>query len=141
MRTLTRPVFAATLALASSQIALAAPPRAPELAYQLTEGQNLNAFVRDGAVTAVEHPDALPGITRDTLIRLTGADSRPVPLEELLDADEVFACGTAAEVAPIAEIDGRSFDAASPLSREIAAVYAATVRGESSWSGRWLTRV
>jgi branched-chain amino acid aminotransferase len=103
-------------------------------------GANL-FFVRDGAVTAVDHPDALPGITRDTLIRLTGAASRPVSMEELLAADEVFACGTAAEVAPIAEIDGRTFDARSPLSREIAAVYAATVRGESSWSGRWLTRV
>ena len=103
-------------------------------------GANL-FFVRDGAITAVEHRDALPGITRDTLIRITGADSRPVSLEELLDADEVFACGTAAEVAPIAEIDGRTFDAHSPLSREIAAVYAATVRGESSWSGRWLTKV
>lgn len=103
-------------------------------------GANL-FFVRDGAITAVEHRDALPGITRDTLMRLTGADSRPVSMEELLDADEVFACGTAAEVAPIAEIDGRRFHAESPLSREIAAVYAATVRGESSWSGRWLTRV
>lgn len=103
-------------------------------------GANL-FFVRDGQITAVDHPDALPGITRDTLIRLTGADSRPVSMEELLDADEVFACGTAAEVAPIAEIDGRRFNAESPLSREIAAVYAATVRGESSWSGRWLTRV
>ena len=103
-------------------------------------GANL-FFVRDGAITAVEHRDALPGITRDTLIRITGADSRPVSLEELLDADEVFACGTAAEVAPIAEIDGRAFDAESPLSREIAAVYASTVRGESSWSGRWLTKV
>jgi hypothetical protein len=52
MRILTRPFLAATLALASSQFALAAPPLAPELAYQLTEGQNLNAFVRDGAVAA-----------------------------------------------------------------------------------------
>ena len=63
-------------------------------------GANL-FFVRDGAITAVEHRDALPGITRDTLIRITGAESRPVSLEELLDADEVFACGTAAVVTPI----------------------------------------
>ncbi|MCW4461494.1 hypothetical protein OK349_07220 [Sphingomonas sp. BT-65] len=28
------------------------PPPAPELSYQLTEGQNLNAFVRDGKVAA-----------------------------------------------------------------------------------------
>ena len=59
-------------------------------------GANL-FMVRDGRIIAVEHRDALPGITRDTLIRLTGAESRPVSIEELLHADEVFACGTAAE--------------------------------------------
>ena len=66
-------------------------------------------------------------------------------IEELLDADEVFACGTAAEVAPIAEIEAqgrtRTYDDDSPVSREISAVYARTVRGESSWSSGWLTEV
>lgn len=103
-------------------------------------GANL-FIVRDGRVTAVEHRDALPGITRDTLIRLIGAESRQVSVEELRDADEVFACGTAAEVTPIAEIDGRIYDADSPVAREIAAVYARTVRGESAWSSGWLTEV
>lgn len=108
-------------------------------------GANL-FVVRDGRVTAVEHRDALPGITRDTLIRLIGAESRPVSMEELLDADEVFACGTAAEVTPIAEIHagehaGRAYDAQSPVGREIAAVYARTVRGDSAWSADWLTEV
>lgn len=103
-------------------------------------GANL-FIVRDGRVTAVEHRDALPGITRDTLIRLIGAESRAVSLEELRDADEVFACGTAAEVTPIGEIDGRTYDAESPVAREIAAVYARTVRGESAWSSGWLTEV
>ncbi len=103
-------------------------------------GANL-FIVREGRVTAVEHRDALPGITRDTLIRLIGAESRPVSMEELRDADEVFASGTAAEVTPIGEIDGRLYDAESPVAREIAAVYARTVRGESSWSSGWLTEV
>ena len=108
----------------------------------VVECTGANLFVvRDGRVTAVEHRDALPGITRDTLIRLIGAESRPVSMEELRDADEVFACGTAAEVAPIAEIDGREYDADSPVAREIAAVYARTVRGESAWSSDWLTEV
>ena len=102
-------------------------------------GANL-FIVRNGRVTAVEHRDALPGITRDTLIRLIGAESRPVSMEELRDADEVFACGTAAEVAPIAEIDGHVFRD-SVVTREIAAAYAATVRGESAWSSGWLTEV
>lgn len=108
-------------------------------------GANL-FMVRAGSVVAVEHRDALPGITRDTLIRLIGAESRPVSMEELRDADEVFACGTAAEVTPIAEIhDGsngaRVYGEDNPVSREIAAVYARTVRGESAWSADWLTEV
>ncbi len=108
----------------------------------VVECTGANLFVvRDGRVTAVEHRDALPGITRDTLIRLIGAESRPVSLEELHNADEVFACGTAAEVTPIGEIDGRAYDPQSPVAREIAAVYARTVRGESSWSSAWLTDV
>ena len=103
-------------------------------------GANL-FMVNAGTVTAVEHRDALPGITRDTLIRLTGAQSRPVSLEEFLQADEVFACGTAAEVAPIGEIDGRTFDPVSPVAREIAAAYAAAVRGDSHAAAGWLTEV
>ncbi|MFD0724086.1 aminotransferase class IV [Lysobacter brunescens] len=102
-------------------------------------GANL-FMVRGGKVTAVEHRDALPGITRDTLIQLTGAESRPVRFEEFVEADEVFACGTAAEVAPIAEIDGHAFRD-SVVTREIAAAYAAAVRGESRTGAHWLTEV
>jgi branched-chain amino acid aminotransferase len=118
----------------------------------VVEFTGANVFVvRDGRVTAVEHRDALPGITRDTLIRLLGAETRPVSCAELLDADEVFACGTAAEVTPIGEIHvgtdaagrvrERRYDEASPVAREIGAVYARTVRGDSSWSSSWLTEV
>lgn len=102
-------------------------------------GANL-FMVRGGKVTAIEHRDALEGITRDTLIQLTGAESRPVRFEEFVDADEVFACGTAAEVAPIAEIDGHAFRD-SVVTREIAAAYAAAVRGESRTGAHWLTEV
>src|SRR3546814_5307912 len=75
-------------------------------------------MVKHGRVTAVEHPDALPGITRDTLLTLSGADARMVTLAELHDADEIFACGTAAEVAPIAAIDRRILDD-HPVSDEL----------------------
>lgn len=103
-------------------------------------GANL-FLVRDGHVIAAEHRDALPGITRDTLLALTGAESRAVTVQELLDADEVFACGTAAEVSPIAEIDGRRYADGSPVSRDIAAAYASAVRGEDSHAAAWLTEV
>jgi len=111
-------------------------------AGDVVECTGANVFmVREGRVTAVAHRDALPGITRDTLIQLTGAQSRSVALAELLDADEVFVCGTAAEVAPIGEIDGRRFDPEAPVARELAALYARTVRGEAPASADWLTEV
>ena len=107
----------------------------------VVECTGANVFmVKDGKLTAIEHPDALPGITRDTLITLTGAASRRVALAELLDADEVFACGTAAEVAPVAEIEDRRY-ADNPITRELATLYARVVRGQEAAYRHWLTDV
>ena len=102
-------------------------------------GANL-FLVKDGNVIAIEHPDALPGITRDSLIALTGAASRMGTLQELLDADEVFACGTAAEVAPISRIEDREYGS-NPVTRAIAAHYQRVVRGEDADHRHWLTAV
>lgn len=107
----------------------------------VVECTGANIFmVTHGQLVAVEHRDALPGITRDTLVALTGAQSRTVTFEELRDADEVFACGTAAEVAPISEIEGRAYGD-NPVTRELAALYARVVRGEESTLATWLTPV
>ena len=54
----------------------------------VVECTGANVFmVCDGRITAVEHRDALPGVTRDTLVKLTGAESRAVTLDELKQAD------------------------------------------------------
>ena len=107
----------------------------------VVECTGANVFmVRGGEVTAVEHRDALPGITRDTLIALSGAQSRAVSHHELLDADEVFVCGTAAETTAIKVLDGREFGD-NPVTRELAALYARIVRGEAPGHAGWLTAV
>ena len=107
----------------------------------VVECTGANVFmVKDGTLTAVEHRDALPGITRDTLIQLTGAQSRMVPLAELLEADEVFACGTAAEVAPVAQIEDRLYGD-NPVTRELQALYGRVVRGQEAAYRHWLTDV
>ena len=105
----------------------------------VVECSGANVFmVRGGTVTAIEHPDALPGITRDTVMQLAGATARRVALDELLEADEVFACGTAAEIAPTAQIETRAFGD-TPVTQELAALYARTVRGEETPRAGWLT--
>lgn len=108
---------------------------------RVVECTGANVFaVHDGRITAVEHPDALPGITRDTLIALSGAASRAMTLTELREADEVFVCGTAAEVLPIGALDGRAY-AAARVGRELGAAYADVVRGRDTTRTGWLTHV
>ncbi|WP_052108013.1 aminotransferase class IV [Aerolutibacter daejeonensis] len=107
----------------------------------VVECTGANVFmVRDGRITAVEHRDALPGVTRDTLLKLTGAESRAVTLDELKQADEVFIVGTAAEVARIAGIEERRFEA-DRVGRDVAALYQRVVHGEEARRAEWLTHV
>ncbi|TWI10366.1 aminotransferase class IV [Aerolutibacter ruishenii] len=107
----------------------------------VVECTGANVFmVHDGRITAVEHRDALPGVTRDTLVTLTGAELRAVKLEELKQADEVFIVGTAAEVARIAAIEERRFDA-TRVGNEVSAAYQRVVHGEDATYAGWLTHV
>lgn len=102
-------------------------------------GENL-FLVKSGQVVAVDHPDALPGITRATLIELAGAQSRMVHVSELGDADELFFTGTSAEVAPITLLDGRQLPS-GPITRELRELYLDVVRGRVPRYTAWLTPV
>jgi len=105
----------------------------------VVECTGANVFAVSGdRIVAIEHADALPGITRDTLVALSGAECRAMSLAELRDADEVFVCGTAAEVAPIASLEGREYGAGQ-VARELAALYARVVRGDAAAPSAWLT--
>ncbi len=107
----------------------------------VVECTGVNVFmVNGGRVTAADHPDALPGITRDTVIELAGASLRPVTLEELLNADEVFLTGTSAEVMPVAALDRKDYGA-TPVADALRASYLRVVRGGSPAHSGWLTPV
>ena len=69
-------------------------------------------LVRDGVVICPPNDNSLESITQDTVIRLAGdlgipVERRRVTRDELYIADEAFFTGTAAEVTPINEVDGR----------------------------------
>ncbi len=80
----------------------------------VSEGSGENIFaIKDGVVyTPPLHACILPVITRDTVIKICAELNIPL-VQEMLNreflylADEVFFCGTAAEVTPIREIDRR----------------------------------
>jgi branched-chain amino acid aminotransferase len=88
----------------------------------------------------------LGGITRDTVIQLaqeTGVDCREseISREELYISDEVFLTGTAAELTPIRELDGRKIgDGNYPVTRKLQAAYQDAVKGRSKHT-EWLDHV
>ena len=62
--------------------------------------------------------------------------------DELMAADEVFLTGTAAEVTPVREIDGRPFRTGpATLGAKLQKAYLAVVCGRDEKHAHWLTRV
>ena len=87
----------------------------------LSEGAGENIFlVFDGALhTTPVSAALLNGITRNTLMTLAreaGIEvvERDIPREYLYLCDEVFMCGTAAEITPIRSVDGKPVGAGKP---------------------------
>jgi branched-chain amino acid aminotransferase len=116
----------------------------------ISEGSGENIFViRDGKVhTPPLGASVLPGITRDSIITLVRQLGLPlveaiIPREMLYVADEVFFCGTAAEVTPIRSVDriqigeGRR----GPITERIQHRFFEIVQGKAKDEFGWLTPV
>lgn len=87
----------------------------------LSEGAGENIFlVFDGALhTTPVSAALLNGITRNSIITLARANDievieRDMPREYLYLCDELFMCGTAAEITPIRSVDGKAVGAGKP---------------------------
>ncbi|HYC22777.1 MAG TPA: branched-chain amino acid transaminase [Candidatus Bathyarchaeia archaeon] len=110
-------------------------------------GENL-FIVRDGVVKTTPPTSILPGITRDTVLRLL-LDRRlelreeRITRDEVYIADEAFFTGTAVEVTPIREVDDRKIggEGPGPLTRELQKEFFDIVRGRDPRRREWLTRV
>ncbi len=105
---------------------------------RVAEGSADNIFlVRDGAlVTPPAQEGALEGVTRAVVMEVArdlGMTVREVPmaLYEVYTADECFLTGTAAELIPVAEVDGRRMPAApGPVFRRLQDAFHARVARE-----------
>ncbi len=117
----------------------------------VSEGGGSNLFlVRDGQlVTPPVTADILEGVTRDTIMRLArerlglAVVEREIDRTELYVADEVFFCGTGAQVAPCVMVDRRPVGdgAIGELTRRIGELYFAVVRGDDEGHPEWRAAV
>lgn len=113
----------------------------------VSEGSAQNLFmVRGGIVyTPPLHASVLPGITRDSIIAIArdlGFEVREelIQREALYIADELFFCGTAAEVTPITSVDRVVIGSGKcgPVSRSIQKRFFEIVNGEVADKRGWL---
>jgi branched-chain amino acid aminotransferase len=116
----------------------------------LSEGSGQNLFVvRDDVVyTPPLSASVLPGITRDTIITLATDQGLTVreqdmPREFLYVADEVFFCGTAAEITPIRSVDKIQIGAGrrGPITTTLQTAFFDYINGVVPDRHAWLTPV
>ena len=115
----------------------------------VAEGSGENVFlVRNGELHTPELTSCLDGITRDTVMQLAAdagltVHERRITRDEVYICDEAFFTGTAAEVLPIRELDGRQIGNGrrGPITQRLQADYFDQVRGQRNQYPQWLTPV
>ena len=115
----------------------------------ISEGSGENLFlIKNGEVFTPDLDASLDGITRKSIISLAEEDGlkvniKKISLEEILEADELFFTGTAAEVVPIKSVDesliadGKRGKITTILQRK----YFDQVRGKRKTFSEWLTPI
>jgi branched-chain amino acid aminotransferase len=110
-------------------------------------GENL-FIARDGKIYTPPRGSILEGITRDSLIILARdlgykVIEEPIARDQLYIADEVFVCGTAAEVIGLREIDFRTIGSgkAGPITRALQKAFDELTSGCHARSAEWLSLV
>ena len=115
----------------------------------VAEGTGENVFiVQKGRLNTPPLTSILEGITRNSILQLARERNIPVVEERftrdaMYVADEVFLTGTAAEVAPVRELDGRRIGDGTPgpVTRDLQKAFFDIVRGEDHTHDAWLTRI
>ena len=116
----------------------------------VSEGSAENLFmIRGGTlITPPVTDNILEGIVRASIMRI--ACDLEIPLEvrsidrtELYIADELFLCGTGAQLSPVTSVDHRKIGsgAVGPITQQLSRVYFDAVRGNSQRYTEWVTPV
>ncbi len=111
----------------------------------VAEGSGENIFlVRNSVLLTPDPTSALEGITRDTIITLAQdlglkVMEKRITRDEVYIADEAFFTGTAAEVTPIREMDGRMIGNGNrgPITEKLQSLYFDQVHGRGKQYSHW----
>jgi branched-chain amino acid aminotransferase len=108
-------------------------------------GENLFVVKNDAIITNDVDASILLGVTRDSVIQIAkdlglSVTIRPISLTEVQTADELFFTGTAVEVTPIKEVDGRVLGEGKPgpITRRIQQMFFEAVHGRLPHYRSWL---
>ncbi len=115
----------------------------------ISEGSGENLFlVFNGSLVTPELGTCLAGITRQTIIELAAEEGIPcterrLTRDEVYLADEAFFTGTAAEIVPIKEVDGRLVGSGNrrPVTELLQKLFSDCVCGKDKRHSDWLTLV
>ncbi|MBF0330231.1 MAG: branched-chain amino acid transaminase [Nitrospirae bacterium] len=115
----------------------------------VSEGSGENIFiVRNGQLKTTPLTSILEGITRDSIMKIAedlgiGTVEQRFTRDELYISDEAFFTGTAAEITPIRELDGRKIGEgkAGAITKKIQSIFFDAVKGKNKKYEKWLTYV
>ena len=117
----------------------------------VSEGSGENVFiVRDGSlITPARSENILEGITRATVIQLARDEfgletiERPIDRTELYIADEMFLCGTGAQISAVSHVDHRTVRSGEigPVTSDLMKLYFDVVKGKRPKYAHWCTSV
>ena len=117
----------------------------------VSEGSAMNVFVvkNGNLITPSVTDDILEGITRDTVIRLAQEVEnikiieRSIDRTELYTADELFFCGTGAQISPIGFVDKRPIGNGEmgPITKRLQSLYFRVVKNEVKEYSDWCRKV
>lgn len=112
-------------------------------------GENLFLVKKGELITPPLSETILPGITRGCVIDLAAQElglktiERLVNQDELYTADELFFCGTGAQISPIIEVDGKKIGhgQVGAVTKQLQQLYFAAARGDNLRYTHWVTPV
>ena len=114
----------------------------------VADGSGENIFVIKDEILATPDLSAsiLPGITRGTVMEIAqtlgyAVQEREIIRSELYIADELFMCGTAAEITPLRSVDDHEIGPPGPITKAIQSAYNDAVRARDPRWARWVEHV